>query len=284
MILFVQVNQVEATPKANLPVGCDVISRGSTFRVQVGQDGPEEPLMVIRKQLLVLANSVKKKSGRCIAGREIIAPVNNKVRIGPWLRPVANHGEGEIWPDERLYHDERQVAVLDFAGVPLEGKVDDACQPENWRLASGERWDDVSMKYHLKTLASLQERPDNLWLQPHQPSDRVTHEYLNTHAPTQSLYIVRPEDFRLSFWSYLWDGAPRKKRRCVFRYNGTEYDLGLTDPVLSDQYENKIPAPGNPALVVRLDCGDNVLLCISLAGQFQGYHYKVVATVFEGVK
>jgi hypothetical protein len=70
----------------------------------------------------------------------------------------------------------------------------------------------------------------------------------------------------------------------VFRYNGVEYDLSLTDPILSKRYEERIPAPEYPPLVVRLPCADNLLLCVSLAGDLQGYHYKLVATVFEGVQ
>ena len=239
--------------------------------------------MVVHKRMLVLANSVKKGSGRCIAGREIIAAGKDQFHIGPWLRPVTSHGEGEIGPGERLYKDGREVSVLDFADVPLDGKVTDACQPENWRLAGSARWNDVTPSYQLEDLAQLEERPANLWLQPDEPSDRVAHADLLAHPPQQSLYIVRPQDFRLSFRSTIWDGCTKKKRRCVFRYNGVEYDMGLTDPVLSGRYEAQIPAPGQPPLVVRLSCADDLLLCISLAGEFQGHHYKLVATVFEGV-
>lgn len=60
--------------------------------------------------------------------------------------------------------------------------------------------------------------------------------------------------------------------------------MSLTDPVLSARFEARIPAAGHPKWVVPLPCGDDLLLCISLAGVFNGHHYKVVATVFEGVK
>jgi hypothetical protein len=31
-----------------------------------------------------------------------------------------------------------------------------------------------------------------------------------------------------------------------------------------------------------LPCGDDMAICVSLAREFGGCHYKVVATVFEG--
>lgn len=239
--------------------------------------------MVVHKRILVLANSVKKGAGRCIAGREIVAAGDNKYQLGPWLRPVTGHGEGELWPQERLYNDGRAVGVMDFADAPLERKLDEPCQPENWLLADSQRWIDASKRYERPGHALLEERPADLWLQPDQQSDRVSHDYLSGHPPAQSLYVIRPERFRLSFWSTIWDGYTKKKRRCLFRYQGADYDMGLTDPMLSDRFEAQIPAPGRPALEVRLPCGDDLLLCVSLAGAFQGYHYKLVATVLEGV-
>jgi hypothetical protein len=34
---------------------------------------------------------------------------------------------------------------------------------------------------------------------------------------------------------------------------------------------------------VPLPCGDALLVCVSLTGAHDGFHYKVMATVFEGV-
>jgi hypothetical protein len=236
--------------------------------------------MVVRKQILVLANSVK-KAGRCIAGREIVSD-GKQYQLGGWLRPVTDHGEGEVRDHERAYGDNSLAEVMDFAEVPLRGQVGDLCQPENWHIAGATRWSNLNAGFQRPTTEYLVERPRNLWLQPGEKTDRVTHEYLAAHPPEQSLYIVRPESFRLSLWSTTWDGRVRRKRRCVFTYRGNEYDIGLTDPVVTGRYEDQIPAAGRPPVEIRLPCCDNVAVCVSLAGAFQGCHYKVVATVFEG--
>jgi hypothetical protein len=239
--------------------------------------------MVIQKRLLVLANSVKKGSGRCVAGREILPAGENKYRLGPWLRPVSDHGEGELWEDERLYVDGSPVSVLDFATVPLDEKVVDAGQPENWRIAGVERWRNISTRHKLPSRRTLEERPPDLWLQPNMQTDRVAHSYLTENPPKQSLYIVRPKGFRLNLRSETWDGRTKPKRRCQFVYEGVQYDLGLTDPVISERYDAQIPAAGHPTVQIQLPCADDHLICVSLAREFNGYHYKLVATVFEGI-
>jgi len=43
---------------------------------------------------LILANSIRSRR-RCIAGKEIIKE-NDKYKIGNWIRPVSDCGEGEI--------------------------------------------------------------------------------------------------------------------------------------------------------------------------------------------
>lgn len=237
---------------------------------------------VIYRPILVLANSVK-KSGRCVAGREIVSD-GKEYRIGAWLRPVTDHGEGELADNERTFEDKTLAGVMDFAGVPLREKVADPCQPENWRIAGTTPWKNLSPGFWRPKLEFLIETPTDLWLQPEQQTDRVSHEYLTGHPPYQSLYVVRPKNFRLSLRSYTWDGITKRKRRCLFRYRGTEYDMGLTDPVVTERYEDRIPAPGRPAVEIRLPCGDDLDICVSLTGVFQGCHFKVVATVFEGAQ
>lgn len=236
--------------------------------------------MLVRRQILVLANSVK-KSGRCLAGREIVSD-GKQYRLGAWLRPVSDHGEGELWDHERTYGDNSLAQVLDFAEVPLRGQVGDPCQPENWRIAGTTPWKNLNVGFQRPATNYLVERPRDLWLQPGEKTDRVTHEYLAAHPLSQSLCIVRLENFRLSLWSTSWDGAVRRKRRCVFSYRGEKYDIGLTDPIVTARYEDQIPALGRPPVEIRLPCCDDVAVCVSLAGAFQGCHYKVVATVFEG--
>jgi hypothetical protein len=110
----------------------------------------------------------------------------------------------------------------------------------------------------------------------------VPHRNLRADPPRQSLYVVRPEQFRLIFRTERSNGTVRHRRRCVFRYRGVEYDLSLTDPVVCARDEDRFPEPGRPPVELRLSCGDDLAICVSLAREFNGFHYKVVATIFEG--
>ena len=233
------------------------------------------------KRLLILANS-HKHGGRCLAGREVVV-ADGKAQLGAWVRPVSGHGEGELSVAERTYPDRAFVSVGDIADVRLAGRVTDACQPENWTIRLPTPWATVPVRFGRPTSAQLQEYPSNLWREPGQKSDRVAHEWLILHPPVQSLYVIRPEELRLRFFTEQWpDENPRPKQLCLFRYRGVEYKLKLTDPKIIDFYKNRIPRLGQPPLEVLMESDEDLLVCVSLAGVYRNYHYKVVATVYEG--
>lgn len=232
--------------------------------------------MPVRKRLLVLANSAK-HADRCVAGRELLA-AGGEVRLGRWVRPVSRHGNGELWAAEHAYPGGRSVAVLDIATVALDGYLPDPGQPENWALACPVEWADRTTRRGRPPAAALVETPPDLWLQPGQPTDRVTHEFVLARPPEQSLYVIRPESLRLAFWSEDRGGYTKRKRRCLIRYNGIGYDLPLTDPAATARYGADVPAPDEPSLEVPVA---DALVCVSLAGDFHGHHYKVAATVLE---
>jgi hypothetical protein len=56
-------------------------------------------MMTAVKRLVILANSIKHLTGACIAGREIVSD-GIAYHLGDWIRPVSDHGEGELAPRE----------------------------------------------------------------------------------------------------------------------------------------------------------------------------------------
>lgn len=232
-----------------------------------------------RKRILVLANSIK-RGGRCVAGREVRSSEDGLV-LRDWVRPISDHGEGELDFRETTLSSRRQVDVLDYVEVSAVGRADNPCQPENWLIARQPCWADINRAYEPYPLSKLQEHPLHLWLEPgSKKNDRVSDEYLCDHPPPQSLYIIRPQGLRIRLHTTSWN---KQRRRARFRYLGLSYDLALTDPVIQDKYGWKIPARGETPSEFALPCGDKCLICVSLASEFEGDHYKVVATVFEDV-
>lgn len=231
------------------------------------------------KTILVLANSVKNK-GRCIAGREIVSH-GGHYHLGPWLRPVSEHGQGELGYADVVYDDAAHIAVLDFATVRLAHHAAEPCQPENWRIDGQKVWTSANARYDIPPIGELEEQPENLWLDPSEESRRISHEHVMQSPLGFSLCVIRPRNLQLVFWTQ-HDGPgnyDRPKSHARFAYNGVDYDLSLTDPLASERYGVPFPTTGQRRKVVPLRSKDGPLICVSLTPDFNGHHYKVVATI-----
>lgn len=233
---------------------------------------------MVFKRIVVLANSYKKAPGRCVAGRELAADKS----VGPWLRPISELPEGGLLPSHMRTADHSRIEVLDVVDVPVTAPAGDRIHPEDWRVDMSARW---VRRGRLATnqLMTLEESPHELWMDPATRPDRATPSFLAGRSRHQSLYLIRPTDFRVELRNEFnpFEGRNQQKRRACFSNRGQQYSLGLTDPVFIQKYTTKFPGPNRPAIVVRPRCGDNCLLCASLTPIFSGYHYKVVATVLE---
>ena len=60
--------------------------------------------------------------------------------------------------------------------------------------------------------------------------------------------------------------SDEEKSRVSFSFNSSEYDLPVTDP--------------NFRKILTEEIRHNNILCVSLGEEFQGYCYKIVATIF----
>lgn len=230
------------------------------------------------KRIIVLANSYKKKPGRCVAGRAL----SEGGVAGNWLRPISDQPEGELLPRHMKTEDGSPLDVLDIVDVPTGEHAKDETHPEDWYVDTTGLWKRQE-KFLARNLAALEERPGDLWIDPSTRADRATTDFLIKRPMHQSLYLIRPTDFRVNLTNDFnpFEGRNQGKRRACFEYGGQEYVLGLTDPLFIDEYAVKFPDPDEPAIIVRPHYEDNCLLCVSLTPVFNGYHYKVVATVLE---
>jgi len=175
------------------------------------------------------------------------------------------------------------LALLDVVDIPLRRCVDDPIHPEDWIIETANNWKPAG-RMHPIALSQLKEQPQDLWLESTDRTDRATGKFLLQRPSHQSLYLVRPTDFRVELTcerKSLENGDERKRIRARFIYGGQKYQMNLTDPVFTEKYCVRFPAVGAKASVVRPPHGDRCLLCVSLTPEFYGYHYKVVAAVLE---
>lgn len=125
----------------------------------------------------------------------------------------------------------------------------------------------------------LIERPKDLWLVPGVKQDRVTSQCLLSEKEHQSLYLIQPVNFRFLVEINTWEGVDKKRVRGVFSYNEMTYNFSMTDPLVSRKYFPDFP--NVPDGFVELERSGTILICVSLTPEFNGYHYKIVATVIE---
>ncbi len=199
------------------------------------------------RRIVVLANSYK-KSGRCVAGREL----GEGNAVGDWLRPISDQPEGELLLRHIRLNDGSPLEVLDIVDVPVGKYAHDKSHPEDWRVDTSEAWKRRE-KFAAKQLATLEEQPGDLWMDPSTRADRATTGFLIGRPKHQSLFLIRPTDFRVELTNDFnpFKGRDQQKRRAIFTYKWQEYSLGLTDPVFIDEHATKFPAADKPAIAVR---------------------------------
>lgn len=224
----------------------------------------------IKKQFIVLANSVKKGHGmfRCIAGREVVDEIDGDWIVEDWIRPMSDSVSNEGALSARHYRldDGTQVQPLDVVECSCIRAIGNAAQPENWLLDEHVAWRKVG-EIDKDSLGDLLDEPVNLWLQPWERTDRISPSYLPVQPLQQSLVLIRISNGRLH--------AKGKGYRLWFAHNGVHYDLSVTDPFISAELVQRTGGLVKDAIA-----------CISLTQPFSGayqptpYHYKLVATLF----
>jgi hypothetical protein len=230
------------------------------------------------KRLQILANSVKKQQ-HCIAGRELLEH-GGGMSFGNWIRPVSRHGEGELsWSDCR-FPNGNTPKIFDLVDIDLEEHAGSEAQPENWFINPKARWRKTPL--HPDNPPDLViDKPRRLWIAPGERADRITPAALKLLDCGSSLYLIEVTCFRIHMSWRKWDGVAQQRCRTLFEYRGNHYDFSLTDPVARDKYCSHFPKAEDGPKIVHLECGGKCILCVSLAALFNGYHYKIAATVIE---
>jgi hypothetical protein len=233
------------------------------------------------KTIVVLANSVK-KSGRCLAGKEIIR-VGNEWSVGNWIRPVASQAGDEVPVYSMTRVLGREPQLLEILEIPLDAPAALPDQPENWLLSRVGAWKSHgSVKFD--DVDRLLDHPDNLW---------GTHmRYVEAGFPQRmaqptSLYLIQPDMIEpLRVWTEETidgQGRPydRHRRRVSLRYRGSFHEFDITDPQLQTRYYPKLPAKHESSLDIPLRDPQRTAVCVSLTPVWQGRHYKLAAAFIE---
>jgi hypothetical protein len=219
---------------------------------------------VYSRKIICLANSYK-HGGRCIAGRDYQDGV-----VGKWLRPVSGREGRELSVAECRYGLLRgEVAVGDIADVELARPVPQGHQLENHEIVGAGGWRKLGCASWTLLYASQDADSADFWIDRGSSSrgvaDRVPVSIASDlGASLQLIYLRRTELLvRAGF-------TGGKEVRACFSHLGMEYNLKVTDPVICVYMKNK---------QLGMYPMGMAFLCVSVSEPFQGFVYRLVATI-----
>ena len=216
----------------------------------------------MEKYFICLANSYK-HGGRCIAGIEVVPQSDGSLGIvrhddgrPRWIRPVSMSANGEI--PNHLAESFKIFSLVKLTDV-------EPC-PDN---AHTEDVHCTRMEICPFELSPTKDFLDQLIDTQH----KAVFYFRGKSIPTTiidrldySLMLIHPDNA----CAYCDEGRENSKYRMKFTYNGSNYDFPITDPVFLEQFKK------SPDSYADLD---GVYLVLSLGIAFEGFHYKLVATV-----
>jgi len=210
------------------------------------------------KDIICFANS-RKLNGRCVAGKDTTEY--------KWVRPQSPLSKtGELTLRDITYDDWSEVKVLDIIRIPFGKPAPKIFQPENLEIARGV-WKKIGVLEESR-IKELCDNPENIWLFGNE-NDRIDLEFISKNGMASSLLLIKPEADVLLVNDITFG---KQKLKCCFMYNNVHYSLSVTDPVYEKEYKNK--AAGTYKLPYR-----DIYLCISLGEPYNGFCYKLVATI-----
>lgn len=216
------------------------------------------------KRIVCLANS-RKMSGRCIAGLEIEGN-----QVGGWIRPVSNRSTEEISLFERRFEDGSEPDLLDILEIPMLEPRPHACQTENHLIDEEYYWVKVG-DFPRQQLPQLCEVPNPLWVNGFNSYNGTNDRIPEAQADSlpASLVLVEPQRLMIS----VERGLTKLQVRAEFHVVGRSYKLTVTDPVVERHFLSR----GEGYYTYEKPA----VACISIGEPFQGYRYKLVASIID---
>ena len=222
-----------------------------------------------KKTIICLANSRKPPSGRCVAGKEY---ENNA--IGNWLRPVSKRDGHAVSEEERRYDNGPIAQLLDIISIPLRKPDPYGHQSENHVLDDGYYWQKKRLADWSLVQSCIDKYDRNFWGYSESTyygeNDKVSEANLSRFQ--HSLTLIQVTDLQILVKAEDgYQGAPSRRRvRGQFTLYHNTYILSITDPEIEDMY-------------LKMDNGNynigGAVLCISLAEVWNGFAYRVIASV-----
>ncbi|WP_424946793.1 dual OB domain-containing protein [Candidatus Spongiihabitans sp.] len=237
--------------------------------------------MSYTKTIVCLANS-RRTGGYCVAGKEVVSE-----GCGGWIRPVSERETEEISQQEQTLPDGSLLQLLDVVTIPMQEPKPKHHQQENHLIDGTGSWEKTGTLNQRDLPALLDDVSDTLWINGSSTvagnNDRVP--VADTRNLENSLLLIQPTSLTIIVQYESYKGGGRPDVRAEFIYQGCDYSIRVTDPDAEKKYQDigytdhkagKEMPHRYPVAV------DDVYLCVSLADEFEGYCYKLVAGIIGG--
>ena len=217
-------------------------------------------------KIVCLANS-RKRGGRCIAGKEL----DETGTAWRWIRPVSARPSHEI-SEAEYYLKGKPIDLLDVVEIPCEKSAPSGHQLENVQIDARFFWKRQDRVSWL-ALLDMVDRPAPLWINGYSThlgcNNRIPESQLN--SAQGSLRLIALDRVFLHVDRKIQQlGDSKQAVKASFDYQGDHYCLDVTDPVI-ESYFLKTGAAEH-------ELGE-ALACISLGEPWEGYVYKLAASI-----
>lgn len=220
--------------------------------------------------IICLANSRKPPSGRCFAGK-----VYSKGKtVADWIRPVSARASHEVSEEERRYEGGTKAQLLDIISVPLKQASPNRHQVENHTLDDQYYWEKQGTATWAQVKAAVDSHDARFWSNSqstyHGLNDKVLEAVVD--AISSSLKLILVFDLVISVARESgYEGNPSRRRvRAKFTLRNARYWMSITDL----EIEEKFLTQGDGEYQIG-----EAALCISLAEVWNGFAFRVVASV-----
>jgi len=224
---------------------------------------------VYERTIICLANSRKPPSGRCIAGR-----IFDGAKVGAWVRPVSARASHEVSEEERRYETGEKAQLLDVVTIPLQMASPSGHQIENHVLDDQYYWTKRGVATWAQIVAAADAYDASFWRTVqstfHGSNDKVSEGDAALIACSLKLVVVPKVTLLVRSESAFEGGHPRRRVRAQFLVQDHYFMLSVTDPEIEDIYLRK----GDGTYAVG-----PAALCISVAEVWNGFAYRVVASI-----
>lgn len=226
------------------------------------------------KSILVLANSMK-KGGRCVAGIEITPGVGEEYNLGEWIRPIdPTQDEGTI-PYHRTVIGNRNLKPLDCVKIRFSGAANDPYHPEDFEIVTTSKWEQDGFMTN-EVFACLPDESGDLW-----GGGSAISRKVEPKEGIKTLRLIKPKG-ACHVTAYR-DDTPwgiKHKRLLHIVHRGITHQFSIDDPSFSARHNLSPSSVGDREVRIDLD-PSRLIVIASLTKPFQGFQYKIAASIFE---